>query len=143
MKTNVSIPTLLQMAKALARERRLQKQIDHLRKKMAKASTRWHSWGWSESDTRADVTLDIELADYLSVFAEKNPVPMLQSFEYESHAEHKRGTRQYFEYPAQYIGNVNPKLHVWAKAQTQSVWADGWVEWNPPAETVEPAARFA
>src|ERR1035437_935189 len=98
MKTNVSIPMLLQIAKALGQERRLQKQIDHLRKKMAKTGSLWHSWGWSESAERADITLDIGLADYLSIFADKNPVPALHTFEYESYCEHKKGTRQYFEY---------------------------------------------
>jgi hypothetical protein len=138
--TLTTIPDLLQLAKALGRERAIVKEIDALRAKLRKSDTHQslHSWGWSEGPDRKDCTLEIPLADYLRIFADKNPVPALISFDYQSEEDHKKGKRQFFEYPMLLLGSINPKFHVWAKSRTESIWADGWVEWNPPVETVEP-----
>lgn len=122
--------TILQSAKTILRVREINNQIRKLQEKveaLRKSQGGIRQSGIGKSAERHDLTVQIELADYLSAFAGSVPNPSLCEFNYETEIDgvKVRGVKQYFYYPAVFAGTLptEPPTHVWATAQTETVWA--------------------
>jgi hypothetical protein len=127
----------MKAAALLVQERKLEvkhRAVQEQRRKLIIGSS-----GLSVSNPdRHDLTFDIDLAEYLAVFAGKPAIPT--PHQYESVIE--RGVKHYMKYPPQFVGTLptKPPTHVWAEAHTVAVWAKGDPKPLPEAVPIEKAA---
>lgn len=141
--------TLLQIGSIILQERALETKLRALQGKRRGLAARTGSSGMSRGTERVDLSLDIALADYLALFADKDPKPTAGSYESDHHESINgelvvtaRGVKHYMTYPAQFVGTLptKPPTHIWATASTDSAWAAG----DPkPIVTVKPEAVAA
>ena len=133
----------LKMAKSIIAVRQLEARIRVLQARL-RGSAHGMSYGISHSETRQDLEFSLPLSDYLVEFADQNPAPELRQYQHETTDDQgvkMAGTRQYFQYPKQYVGTLptRPPTHVWIDASTETIWAKGDPKPVAPAETPVPA----
>lgn len=125
--------SILQMATLILKERELENRLKAIRSRR-EALGRYSYSGMSTSAERDDLTLSISLGEYLTAFADKNPLPKPRSYESEDRKQVGEnfqtvglGMKTYFQYPQQFVGTLptKPPTHIWADASTDAVWAQG------------------
>lgn len=126
--------TLLQGASLILQESTVEARLRTVREKRRAIAKRLHSSGIQRAPDRTDLTVAIDLADYLVLFADKDITPKAHTYESDDMdtvngeiVVKARGVRHYMSYPSQFVGTLptKPPTHVWANATTDSVWAPG------------------
>lgn len=143
---------LLQYAALWLKKRNLDLQIEKLRSRQRALFNGRGGFtsSFGEDDTRADLTLDIPLCEYLGKFPEAEKESKLCTYD----TDHKLpdGIREepciasYLRWPAKYVGSIpNGKkpLHLWVQSYSQTTYAPkvaAAIEINPvaisPGETI-------
>ena len=146
---------LLQYAALWLKKRNLDLQIEKLRSRQRALfnGRLGFSSSFGEDETRADLTLDIPLAEYLSQFPESEKECTLRT--YDTDHQLPNGIREepciasYMGWPAKYVGSIpNGKkpLHLWVQCYSQTTYAPKAavaIEINPPAAVVAPGETLA
>lgn len=124
---------ILKSAKLILRERELEQQLQAVRSQR-RAMGNYCSSAFSGSEERKDLSVQIDLGEYLTAFPDKSIKPKAGSFESDDLQTVNgeivtvgHGVKHYMTYPAQFVGTIpsKPPTHVWATASTDSVWAPG------------------
>jgi len=139
---------LLQYAALWLQKRRLDLQIEKLRSRQRALfnGRLGFSSSFGEDETRADLTLDIPLTEYLTQFPEAEKDCILRTYE----TDHKlpNGIREepciasYMRWPAKYVGSIpdgKKPLHLWVQCYSQTTYAPKAavaIEINPAAAVV-------
>ena len=146
---------LLQYAALWLKKRTLDLQIAKLRERQRALfnGRLGFSYSFGEDGTRADLTLDIPLAEYLTQFPESEKECTLST--YDTDHQLPNGIREepcvasYMGWPAKYVGSIRSSkksLHLWVQCYSQTTYvpkAAAAIEINPPAAVVAPRETIA
>lgn len=120
---------LLKIASAVMKERELTFKVRKLQEQAAKLREvlrgGYGHYSLSTADDRQDLVISITLAEYLGQYPEAKPALNQYSQNETIDGIEHTGQRQYFKYPAQFVGTLpgNTPTHVWVESSTATVWA--------------------